>query len=161
MGDGNEYKKLWAPELDGCARSKPGGQWYQVCAWVGWLEELGLIGGLPLDLRCGIVNGAGGQGGGGSRIFPCVFVLGMAAELAIFKHLDIVEVQESHSPVVKECGGVLVTCNCRRSKDIGSWELGMGARSYGRRSCMDVPGASLAGNGLRYLETIGGGCPQS
>ena len=30
------------------------------------MEELGLIGGLPLDLRCGIVNGAGGQGGGGA-----------------------------------------------------------------------------------------------
>ena len=80
-----------------------------------------------------------------------MFVLGMAAELEIFKHLEIVEVQDSHSPVVKECGGVLVTCNCRRSKDIGSWELGMGARSYGRRSWMDVPGASLADSGIRYV----------
>ena len=80
---------------------------------------------------------------------PCVLVLGVEAKLAIFKHLASAEVQDSHIPVVKECGGVLVTGSCGWSNNIGSWELGTGARSYGRRSWMDVPGASLAGNGLR------------
>ena len=38
------------------------------------------------------------------RLVPCELVLGMAAELAIFKCLASVEFHDSQIPVVKECG---------------------------------------------------------
>ena len=39
-------------------------------------------------------------------LLPCAFLLGMAAELAIFERLACFEVQDRHSLVVKECGWV-------------------------------------------------------
>ena len=45
--------------------------------------------------------------------------------------------------------GTVLMVSHRWSNDILSWEMVMGAGRYERRRRMAVPGASLAGNGLR------------
>ena len=82
-------------------------------------------------------------------LVPCVLVLGMAVELAIVKCMASVEVQDRHSPVFKEHGGLLETVRRGWINDIGLWELVTGAGSYGSRRQMAVLGESLAGNRFR------------
>ena len=80
---------------------------------------------------------------------PCALVLGMTAELVIFKGLASVQVQDMHIPVLKEREWVLATCSCEWSNYIGFWEMGTGEVSYVRQCQMDALGLSLEGNGLR------------
>ena len=75
----------------------------------------------------------------------------MAAELVIFKCLASVDIQDRHSPVVKEHGWILEMGSRGWSNDIISWDLGTGTGSYGRRRQMAVPGASPVVNGLIYV----------
>ena len=72
----------------------------------------------------------------------------MVAELAIFKCLASVEVQDRHIPVVKERGWVLASGSRGWCNDIGLWELGTGAVSYGRQHQIEVSGEIPAVKGL-------------
>ena len=73
----------------------------------------------------------------------------MAVELVIFKRLAIFEFQDRNSPVVEECGWLLASGSRIWSNNIGSWELGTGAGSYGHQFWMAVPEVSTACNGIR------------
>ena len=67
----------------------------------------------------------------------------------IFKGLASVEVQDRHNLVVKECRWVLVRRSRGWSNNIGSWDMGRSAGSYGRWHRMAVLVESLVGNGIR------------